>query len=106
MEINNKITDNSKNEVVTENKINWEKKRESDKEIRKIKNKIQKCEEEISKIEDEIERLDRVLANPAEHKKEFEKGDIYKIYQDFKHKLDEQMLFWEELHTELSENEA
>lgn len=106
LEINNKIADNSKNEVVTENKINWEKKRESDKEIRKIKNKIQKCEEEISRIETEIERLDRVLANPAEHKKEFEKGDIYKIYQDFKHKLDEQMLFWEELHTELAENEA
>ncbi len=106
LEINNKITDNSKNEVITENKINWEKKRESDKEIRKIKNKIQKCEEEISRIETEIERLDRVLANPAEHKKEFEKGDIYKIYEDFKHKLDEQMLLWEELHTELAENEA
>ncbi len=106
LEINNKNNDNYKNEVITENKINWEKKRESDKEIRKIKNKIQKCEEDISKIEDEIERLDKVLANPEEHKKEFEKGNIYKIYQDLKNKIDEQMLLWEELHTELVENEA
>lgn len=106
LEINNKNTDNFKNEVITENKINWEKKRESDKEIRKIKNRIQKCEEEISKIEGEIERIDKVLASPEEHKKEFEKGDIYKTYQDLKHKLDKQMLFWEELHTELAENEA
>jgi ATP-binding cassette subfamily F protein 3 len=105
LEINNKNNDNYKNEVITENKINWEKKRESDKEIRKIKNKIQKCEEDISKIEDEIERLDKVLANPEEHKKEFEKGDIYKTYQDLKNKIDEQMLLWEELHTELVENE-
>jgi ATP-binding cassette subfamily F protein 3 len=105
LEINNKNSDNSKNDIVTENKINWEKKRESDKEIRKIKNKIQKCEEDISKIEDEIERLDKVLANPEEHKKEFEKGDIYKTYQDLKNKIDEQMLLWEELHTELVENE-
>ena len=105
LEINNKNNDNYKNEVITENKINWEKKRESDKEIRKIKNKIQKCEEDISKIEDEIERLDKVLANPEEHKKEFEKGNIYKIYQDLKNKIDEQMLLWEELHTELVENE-
>ena len=106
LEINNKNNDNYKNEVITENKINWEKKRESDKEIRKIKNKIQKCEEDISKIENEIERLDKVLANPEEHKKEFEKGDIYKTYQDLKNKIDEQMLLWEELHTELVENEA
>jgi ATP-binding cassette subfamily F protein 3 len=106
LEINNKNNDNYKNEVITENKINWEKKRESDKEIRKIKNKIQKCEEDISKIENEIERLDKVLANPEEHKKEFEKGNIYKIYQDLKNKIDEQMLLWEELHTELVENEA
>ncbi len=105
LEINNKNNDNYKNEVITENKINWEKKRESDKEIRKIKNKIQKCEEDISKIENEIERLDKVLANPEEHKKEFEKGDIYKTYQDLKNKIDEQMLLWEELHTELVENE-
>jgi len=106
LEINNRNTDNTKNDVVSDNKINWEKKRESDKEIRKIKNKVEKCEQEISKIEAEIKRLDKVLANPEEHKAEFNKGDIYKTYQDLKDKLDEQMLFWEELHTELSENEA
>ncbi len=105
LEINNKNSDNIKNDVVTENKINWEKKRESDKEIRKIKNKIQKCEDDISKIETEIERLDKVLANPEDHKKEFEKGDIYKSYQDLKNKIDEQMILWEELHAELVENE-
>jgi len=106
LEINNKSSDNSKNEIVTENKINWEKKRESDKEIRKIKTKIQKCEDDISKIESEIERLDKVLANPEAYKTEFAQGDIYKTYQDLKHKSDELMLLWEELHSELTENEV
>jgi ATP-binding cassette subfamily F protein 3 len=106
LEINNRNTDNTKNDVVSDNKINWEKKRESDKEIRKIKNKLDKCEHEISIIEAEIMRLDNVLANPEEHKAEFNRGDIYKTYQELKDKLDEKMLFWEELHTELSENEA
>ena len=106
LEINNRNTDNTKNDAVSDNKISWEKKREIDKEIRKIKNKVEKCEHEISKIEAEIKRLDKVLANPEEHKAEFNKADIYKTYQDLKDKLDEQMLFWEELHTELSENEA
>lgn len=103
LEINNKSTDSSKNEIITENKINWEKKRESDKEIRKIKNKIQKCEEEISKIEAEIERLDKVLANPEANKIEFEKIDIYKTYQNLKDQLDEQMTQWEIFHEELSD---
>lgn len=106
LEINNKSTDSSKNEIITENKINWEKKRESDKEIRKIKNKIQKCEEEISKIEAEIERLDKVLANPEANKIEFEKIDIYKTYQNLKDQLDEQMTQWEIFHEELSDFEA
>lgn len=106
LEINNKSTDSSKNEIITENKINWEKKRESDKEIRKIKNKIQKCEEEISKIEAEIERLDKVLANPEANKIEFEKIDIYKTYQHLKDQLDEQMIQWEIFHEELSDFEA
>ncbi|NVN96416.1 MAG: ABC-F family ATP-binding cassette domain-containing protein [Bacteroidetes bacterium] len=106
LEINNRNTDNTKIDVVSDNKISWEKKRELDKEIRKIKNKVEKCEHEISNIEAEIKRLDKVLANPEEHKAEFNKADIYKTYQDLKDKLDKQMIFWEELHTELSENEA
>jgi len=103
LEINNRNTDNTKNDVVSDNKISWEKKRELDKEIRKIKNKVEKCEHEISNIEAEIKRLDKVLANPEEHKAEFNKADIYKTYQDLKDKLDKQMLEWEKLHSELEE---
>ncbi|MEI6695744.1 MAG: ABC-F family ATP-binding cassette domain-containing protein [Bacteroidota bacterium] len=101
LEINNKNTDNTKQDSVSDNKVSWEKKRESDKEIRKIKNKVEKCEDGISRIEAEILRLDKVLANPEEHKTEFNKGDIYKTYQDLKDQLDVQMLEWEALHSEL-----
>jgi len=106
LEINNRNADNTKNDVISDNKISWEKKRELDKEIRKINNRIQKCEEEIANIETEIHRIDKVLANPQEHQAEFSKGDIYKTYQDLKNKLDKQMLLWEELHSELEENEV
>ncbi|MCX6231881.1 MAG: ABC-F family ATP-binding cassette domain-containing protein [Bacteroidetes bacterium] len=101
LEINNKNTDNSRNDADSENKISWEKKRELDKEIRKINSRIQKCEDEIAKIETEIHRIDKVLANPQEHQVEFNKGDIYKTYQNLKDKLDKQMHEWEALHNEL-----
>ncbi len=104
LEINNKNSDNTKQDSISDNKVSWEKKRESDKEIRKIKNKVEKCEEVISRIEIEIERLDKVLANPEAHKTEFNKGDIYKMYQDLKDQLDVQMLEWEALHSELEES--
>jgi ATP-binding cassette subfamily F protein 3 len=104
LEINNKNLNTANNDLISDNKINWEKKRESDKEIRKIKNKVDKCEEGISKIEAEIQRLDKVLANPEEHKAEFNKGNIYQSYQDLKDKLEEQMLEWEKLHSELEES--
>jgi ATP-binding cassette, subfamily F, member 3 len=106
LEINNKNTDKSRNDADSENKISWEKKRELDKEIRKINNHIQKCEDEIAKIETEIHRIDKVLANPQEHQAEFNKGDIYKTYQNLKDKLDKQMHEWEALHAQLEATES
>jgi ATP-binding cassette subfamily F protein 3 len=101
LEINNKNTDKLRNDADSENKISWEKKREQDKEIRKINNLIHKCEDEIAKIETEIHRIDKVLANPQEYQAEFNKGDIYKTYQNLKDKLDKQMHEWETLHAQL-----
>jgi len=46
------------------------------------------------------------LANPEEHQAEFNKGDIYKTYQNLKDKLDKQMHEWEALHAQLEEIES
>ena len=89
----------------SENKINWEKKREYEKEKRKITGQIERCEKEITRLEEELSKFDDVLMNPSKYKDEFKKDDIYIKYNDIKRKLEKQMLLWEELHLALEEFE-
>lgn len=93
----------NKTEKISENKINWGKKKNSEKEIRKIKNKIQMCEEEITKLELEIKEMDKIMTNPNEFE-EIKSDNFFEKYQSLKHNLNLQMLSWENLHNELIEN--
>ena len=105
LEINNKNNTSSKNTIGTDNKINWEKKRENEKEKRKITSQIERCEKDITNLETELSNFDDVLMNPSKYKDEFKKDDIYVKYNDIKRKLEKQMSLWEELQILLEEFE-
>ena len=83
--------------------MNYEKRKETEREIRKLSNRITKSEKEIERLENEINTIDKFLANPEQYKSELETKDIFKTYENFKFKLDEEMKTWEELQTELEE---
>ena len=89
--------------VPSENKMNYEKRKETEREIRKLINRISKSEKEIERLETEINTIDKYLANPEQYKSELETKDIFKTYENFKSKLDEEMKKWEELQLELEE---
>jgi len=94
-----------KTDKISENKINWEKKKNNEKEIRKLKNKIQKCEDEISKLESEIKEIDEIMINQEKFEKEIKNADFFEKYEILKQKLNLQLIFWENLHNELIEIE-
>jgi ATP-binding cassette subfamily F protein 3 len=86
---------------VSQNKINWEKKKENDKEIRKVKTQIGKCESEIERLENELKIKEGMLGSPEKFQKQIQDGSLYKEYESVKLSLEREMKRWEELSYEL-----
>lgn len=92
-------------EVPSQNKMDYERRRQAERDQRKIRSRIEKTEATISQIETDISNLDRLLANPNPNDKRILSGEIYKDYEALKQKLAGEMELWEQLHTELEEME-
>jgi len=96
----------SSDDTVSENKLNYEKKKQLDRDLRKIKTQIKKAEEEIEKLEAEISEMDKKLANPDNYAKEIASGELYKSYDLLKQKLVDAMNLWENLEMEADQIES
>lgn len=88
---------------VSQNKLNYAKRKLNDKEVRRVASKIEKSETEIHRLESEIAGIDAVLANPEMHQARISDGSIYNQYELYKQQLKEEMDNWELLHLEMEE---
>jgi ATP-binding cassette, subfamily F, member 3 len=88
-------------ETPSGNKVNYEKRRQQEKEIRKQQANVEKAEAEIVKLETEIARFDALLADPETHKDAKESTRIFKEYTELKRKLESAMERWEKEHSVL-----
>lgn len=87
--------------IITENKINYEKNKEFEREIRKIKNQIQKTESEIENLEKEIEIIDQKLSDSKTSLELLNDKTFFDNYQSLKDNLQKALEKWEELSIEL-----
>jgi len=90
-------------EEVSENKLNYQERKEFEKELRKIRRKVSLSEEKIAQLEAEIAKTDAVMADPNKIK-EFTAED-YQQYDKLKKELEREMENWEMYHLELEEAE-
>jgi len=88
-------------EGISQNKQNWEKRKQNEKEIRKVNTKIAKSEAEIDRIEKEMKVKEQMLGNPVQYQKQIQDGSLYGEYERLKHALKTEMHHWETLHYEL-----
>jgi len=93
----------SKPAVVSDNKLSREKKKEFEKEQRKLLNKITSTEHLIEKLEREIAELDKVLTDPEKYKEALNDQKIFDNYQKLKWQLKSEMDKWETLQKELEQ---
>ncbi|MEA5100246.1 MAG: ABC-F family ATP-binding cassette domain-containing protein [Bacteroidales bacterium] len=93
----------NKTAVVSKNKMDYEKSKEWEKELRKIRTKIEKTEQEIEKLEEEIQEIDSKLADPNIIQTLTLDDNFYKTYQSKKDLLMQKMQLWEDLSLELEE---
>ena len=94
-------TNTGSSQQVSQNKLNYEKKRESEKEVRKIKNQISRCEAEIGELESLIRDKEKMLGEPDKHAQAIRDGSLYREYEELKVRLAREMKRWEELNYEL-----
>lgn len=89
----NLISQQSKQQekIITENKLNYEQKKEQDKEQRKVANQIIKCEKEIEALESKIALLDKELANPETSNKTSTDPTFFINYNEIKKQIELKM---------------
>jgi len=95
----NKTTDNSS---VSESKLNYERKKQMERDIRKLSNQIKKSEERIEKLEEEIRQKDDMLSMPDQNT-EIDYDRLSKEYNSLNATLQKEMSDWENLHIEFEQ---
>ncbi len=96
----------AKNVPASDNKINREKKKEQDRELRKIANKIEEAERKIGLLEAEIAELDAVLIDPDTYKEALKTPGIFSKYEELKKQLKTEMDLWEKWQGELERSKG
>jgi len=82
-------------------KISWEKKKETEKRLRKINKEIALCENLIASIEEEIEGINQKLAQPEKYAEELKSGLLFKKHDNLNNELAKAYSNWERLSQEL-----
>jgi ATP-binding cassette subfamily F protein 3 len=91
LEIKEKIVKKGVNESISDNKRQYQEKKEYNKSLRKLQNKLEDTESEIERLEKEIMLMAEMLNDESKN------GDIdfFRKYQHMKDKLEEEMQNWE-----------
>lgn len=85
---------------VSDNKINYERKKQLEREVRKLEGKISKVEEKIEELEKAINQKNEILGNPGQHPDiDFDKLSMQ--YNDLNKALENEMQNWELIHDEV-----
>lgn len=87
--------------VASQNKLDYQMRKQQDRDRRKVQNRIGKCEEKIEQLEAEIAAMDEKLANPDSFGDAEDMGAVYSGYDQLKKALENQMQEWEDLQLEL-----
>ncbi len=93
-------------DTVSTGKLDYERRKLIEKEARKVRTQIEKQEVLIEALETKIADIDRMLANPDNHLEKVTSNELFQDYETFKQQLEEAMLNWETLHTQLEEVQA
>ncbi len=101
IEKKNRAEATKKQEKTSNQKLDYLKRKEFERDKRKIINKIAQSEEKITNIEEKIASADKLLSSG----KSIDNPDFYTEYELLKAQLEEEMQNWENLQTKLEEFE-
>jgi ATP-binding cassette subfamily F protein 3 len=79
----------------SDSKVQWEKKKEQEKLLRKLSNKISASEKIIENLEKELKKMDEVLMDPLTYKDALNSEGLFEKYQQMKVQLKTELDAWE-----------
>ena len=100
-----KKTTSTSDAKLTNNKSQWENKKEYDKKLRKLKNEISKLESLIETNESILNTINEKLSNPEKYEDEIKSGELYKQHDKINHDLEKAFEKWDIKHHELEKIE-
>ncbi len=102
LEVNNAIPSSGNGlSDSSDNKQVYERKKQLERDIRKVAGQVEKCEAGIHSLENTITRLNERLTDPAKLEKGEDINLVYQKYTNTQKELDAEILNWEKLNLEL-----
>ncbi len=86
-----------KEKPASDGKISWEKKKDRERQVRKLENQVRRTENTINELEKEIGEMDELLAAPDKETLMRLEQDFFSRYERKKKKLADEMERWEKL---------
>jgi len=84
-----------KAQPTSDSKVQWEKKKEQEKILRKLSNKISASEKTIDTLENELKKMDEILMDPLTYKDALNSEGVFEKYQQLKIQLKNELDTWE-----------
>jgi len=107
MLMNSNVLINNRSEKKTSSKkISWEKKKEKDKQLRKVKKDIGLCEDKIAAIEETMFAVNQKLSQPEKYAEELKSGILFKQHDLLNENLKQKYSEWEDLSLQLENLEG
>ncbi|NTV84302.1 MAG: ABC-F family ATP-binding cassette domain-containing protein [Bacteroidales bacterium] len=88
---------------VSDNKLTYERKKQLERDIRKISGQVEKSEAEIHNLENHIKKLNERLTDPTKLEKGEDINLVYQKYTTLQKNLDTEIGNWEKLNLELED---
>lgn len=101
-DLNKKQKTQSTENQISQSKINFELKKQNDREIKRIEREIKKIEEQIESVENDISEMDNVMSDPDSFPNINVDNNWYQTYAEKKDLLQNLMDQWETKQLELS----
>ena len=95
-DLNKKMKSMPTENNISQGKLDYETKKQNDREIKRIEREIKKLEEQIESLENEIAEMDKVMSSPTDYPDINIDNAWYSSYGEKKEKLQDLMNQWEE----------
>lgn len=101
LETSRKAIQAEKEKSESASRLNWEQKKQLERELRKLQNAIEATEKIIETCEREIASIEIIISDPVRNPAGIESGEVFERYSELKKQLEKAEKNWEQFHNDL-----